>query len=108
MRFYPELFQDMVERLTPILKKKDTRMRKAHSVGLKLDLTLRHLASGNDYASLEYAFRVSWSAICKFIPKVCEAIVKTYAPEYMKCPSTPDEWNEVAAKSSSMLPISFL
>ena len=96
MRIYSELFNEMVERLTPILKKKDTRMRKAHEVGLKLAVTLRHLASGDSYPSLQYSFRVSKSAICKFVPLVCEAIIQGYGPETLKCPRTADEWEEVS------------
>ncbi|XP_064116594.1 uncharacterized protein LOC135222437 [Macrobrachium nipponense] len=80
----------MVERLTPILKKKDTKMRLAQEVGLKLAVTLRYLASGNDYTSLQYSFKVSKSSICQFIPLVCQAIINTYKPEVMKCPKTPE------------------
>ncbi|XP_064097638.1 uncharacterized protein LOC135209029 [Macrobrachium nipponense] len=50
----------MVEWLTPLLKKKDTKMRLAQEVGLKLPVTLRHLE------------------------------------KVMKCPKTPEEWNDVA------------
>ncbi|XP_064089210.1 uncharacterized protein LOC135203412 [Macrobrachium nipponense] len=91
----------MVERLTPILKKKDTKMRLAQEVGLKLAVTIRHLASGNDYTSLQYSFRVSKSSICQFIPLVCQAIIDTYKPEVMKCPKTPEEWNDVAKRFTS-------
>ncbi|XP_064100672.1 uncharacterized protein LOC135211284 [Macrobrachium nipponense] len=91
----------MVERLTPILKKKDTKMRLAQEVGLKLEVTLRHLASGNDYTSLQYSFRVSKSSICRFIPLICRAIIDTYKPEVMKCPKTPKERNDVAKRFAS-------
>ena len=101
VRIYPELFADMVTRLTPLLQKKDTRFRKSLAVGLKLAVTLRHLASGNDYASLEYTFRVSRSAVSKFVPLVCDAIIKTYGPEFLKCPTNADEWKEVAKEFSA-------
>ena len=96
IRFEPELFLEMVDRLTPLLKKRDTRMRKSLSVGLKLAVTLRHLATGNDYTALQYSFRVSNSAIAKFVPKVCDAIVTVYMEEVLKCPRTPEEWLTVA------------
>lgn len=101
LRIYPELFQEMVERLTPILKKEDTRMRNAQEVGLKLAVTLRHLATGNDYSSLQYSFRVSKASICRFIPIVCDAIIDTYKPEVMKCPKSPEEWKNVAQQFAS-------
>ncbi|XP_064116524.1 uncharacterized protein LOC135222366 [Macrobrachium nipponense] len=91
----------MVERLMPMLKKKDTKMRFTQEVGLKLAVTLRHLASGNDYTSLQYSFRISKSSICRFIPLVCQAIIDTYKPEVMKCPKAPEEWNNVAKRFAS-------
>ncbi|XP_064115152.1 uncharacterized protein LOC135221267 [Macrobrachium nipponense] len=100
-RIYPELFEEMVKRLTPLLKKKDTNMRRAQEVGLKLAVTLRHLASGNDYTSLQYSFRVSQSSICRFIPVVCQAIIDIYKPEVVKCPKTPEEWNDGAKRFAS-------
>ena len=96
LRIYPELFHEMVERLTPKLKKMDTQLRNAQEVGLKLAVTLRHLASGTDYTSLQYSFRISKSSISKFVPLVCQAIIETYISEVMKSPKTPEEWNEVA------------
>ncbi|XP_064106753.1 putative nuclease HARBI1 [Macrobrachium nipponense] len=90
----------MVERLTPLLKK-DTKMRRAQEVGLKLAVTLRHLASGNEYTSLQYSFRVSKSSLCRFIPVVCQAITNIYKPEVMKCPKTPEERNDIAKRFAS-------
>ncbi|XP_064097017.1 putative nuclease HARBI1 [Macrobrachium nipponense] len=100
LRIYPALFEEMVERLTPILKK-DTKIRLAQEVGLKLVVNLRHLASGNDYSSLQYSFRVSKSSISRFIPLVCQAIIDTYKPEVMNYPKTPEEWNDVAKQFAS-------
>ncbi|XP_064102681.1 uncharacterized protein LOC135212843 [Macrobrachium nipponense] len=101
LRIYPELFEEMVERLTPLLKKKDTKLWRAQEVGLKLAVTLHHLASGNDYTSLQYSFRVSKSSLCRFIPVVCQALIDIYKPEVMKCPKTPEEWNDVAKRFAS-------
>ena len=96
LRVDPVLFEELVERLTPYLKKKDTRLRKSIPVGLKVACTLRHLASGDSYASLSFSFRVSPSALCIFIPQVCQAIIDCYQREVLKCPKTPEEWKEVA------------
>ena len=98
LRIYPDLFAEMVERLTPALKKQDTRMRKPHSVGLKLAVTLRHLATGSEYPQLSFSFRISKSAVCKFIPDVCQAIYDTYKPDVMACPRTPEAWRSVAER----------
>ncbi|XP_068225009.1 uncharacterized protein [Palaemon carinicauda] len=75
---------------------RNTRMRDPLTVGLKLAVTLRFLASGDSYTSLQYSFRVSKSAICRFVPDMCEAIIDTYQNEFLKCPKTPEEWKTVA------------
>ena len=69
MRISAELFNEMVERLSSILKNEETRMRKPLPVGLKLAVTLRFLATGNSYSDLQYSFRVSKSTISIFIPQ---------------------------------------
>lgn len=95
LRIEPGLFGEMVDRVTPVLAKTETKMRFPLPVGLKLAVTLRYLATGNSYSSLMYNFRVSKSAICLFIPKVCQALIDAYG-ECLKCPKTLDEWNNVA------------
>ena len=96
VRMTPELFHEMVERLTPLLQKKETNMRPPLSVALKLAVTLRFMASGCKYVDLHFAFRVSISAISRFVPVVCAAIIAVYKDEVLKLPSTPQEWKDVA------------
>eukprot|EP00057_Strongylocentrotus_purpuratus_P028550 XP_011683024.1 PREDICTED: putative nuclease HARBI1 [Strongylocentrotus purpuratus] len=64
--------------------------------GLKLAITLRFLATGNSFRSLEFSFRVAHNTISIFIPVVCQAIVDEYRQKVFKTPSTPDEWRRVA------------
>lgn len=101
MRITPDLFHEMVERLSPYLEKKETFMRKPLEVGLKLAVTLRFLATGNSYQSLQYSFRVEASTISKFLPQVCQAIIDAYKDDMLSCPKTEEEWLEVAEKFSS-------
>jgi hypothetical protein len=54
------------------------------------------LASGNSYRSLMYGFRVAFTTICNFIPEVCEVIIQEYSEEVLSCPTTPEEWKQVA------------
>ena len=44
-------------------------MRDPVSPGVKLAVTLRHLATGDSYTTLQYAFRVASPTIKKFVPK---------------------------------------
>ena len=101
LRITPDLFQEMVEKLTPRLQKQCTFMREPLQVGLKLAATPRFLATGNSYPSLQYSFRVHVSTICKFIPEVCKGIIAVYKDEVLRCPKTEEEWKEVAATFSS-------
>lgn len=69
--------------------------------GLKLVITLRYLATGNSYKSLEYDFRVANSTISLFIPQVCQAIYDEYKEEVFTMPEDTDGWREVANKFST-------
>ena len=52
--------------------------------GLKLALTLRHLASVTKYHSMSYEWRVPHNNISLLIPKVCQTIIDDYKDEVMK------------------------
>ncbi|XP_068204669.1 uncharacterized protein [Palaemon carinicauda] len=101
LRFTADLFQEMIEKLTPRLQKQSTFMREPLQVGLKLAATLRFLATGNSYQSLQYSFRVEASTNCMFIPEVYKAIIAVYKNEVLRCPKTEEDWKEVAARFSS-------
>ena len=96
LRMPPDMFDELVQRLTPYLERQDTFMRKALTPGLKVALTLRYLASGDENPSLMFGFRVGCSTIAQIIPVVCEAIIQEYSEEAIVCPSQPEEWKEKA------------
>ena len=96
LRVPPAMFCEMEQRLSERLTKKDTWYREALKPGLKLAITLRYLASGESYKSLMYGFRVPHNTISLFIPEVCEAIIDEYSDEMISCPTTQEEWREVA------------
>ena len=68
-------------------------MRDPLSPGLKLAVTVRHLVSGDSYPTLQFAFRVA--TINKFVPEVCDAIIRAYRDEVMTCATSPEDWLEV-------------
>ena len=46
-RMYPEVFKQLLQKVTPLIQKKNTRMRMAIPPAVRLALTLRYLATGN-------------------------------------------------------------
>ena len=95
MRMTPEFFEMIKTRLEPHLARQATNYRAPISVGEKLALTIRYLATGESYTSLSCQFRVGRSTISKFLPEVCRAIQDEFTREYLRCPTTPDEWKEL-------------
>ena len=96
LRMEPAVFDELLNRIKPRITKQDTWYRKALDPGLKLAVTLRHLASGDSYSSLAYDFRVRGNTISVFVPEVCRAIVEEYKYEVIPCPTTPEEWRAIA------------
>jgi len=101
LRVDPALFNELVDRVGPLIQKEDTFFRKALPAPLKLAITLRHLATGGSYRTLQYGFRVAYNTISNFIPEVCEAIISVYLDELVSCPTTPEGWKEIADKFAS-------
>ena len=95
-RLQRSLFDEVLRRVEGRIEKKDTWYRKALSPGLKLSLTLRHLACGYKYPSLSFNFRVAPNTISLIINEVCDAITAEYAAEVIQCPTTTDEWAAIA------------
>ena len=75
-------------------------MREPLSSGLKLAVTLRHLATGDSYTTLQYAFRVASLTTNKFVPEVCDAITRAYQDQVMRCPTLPEDWLQVESLSA--------
>ena len=97
-RVHPDIFKELLARVAPHIQKEDTFMRPSLSPGIRLAITLRYLASGDSYKSLEYSFRVSNNAISEIIPETCEAIIRELQPEVLTCPTTPEGWLEISKK----------
>ena len=62
------------------ITKQDTVLRDAISPRVRLAITLRFIASGDSYRSLEYMSRVSYKTISKFVPEVLQAIWNALKP----------------------------
>ncbi|KAG0730177.1 Protein ALP1-like [Chionoecetes opilio] len=98
MRLDRRQFHEVLELIRPAISRQDTNMRAAVSAEERLAITLRHLATGESQQSLSYQFRVSQPLISMIIPSVCTAIYEALQPDYMRVPTTQDEWRNVAAE----------
>ncbi|KAI8487897.1 hypothetical protein Bbelb_343450 [Branchiostoma belcheri] len=75
-------FMGFLERMrpTPRLTKPHTNCRASLEPGLKVAITLRHMASGNIYRNMQYAWRVPHN-ISVVVRDVVEAILEEYTDE---------------------------
>ena len=96
MRMPPEMFDELVARVGPRITKQNTCYRQPIEPGLKLALTLRHLASGNKYASMKFGWRVPHNTQSLMVREVCQTIIDEYLDEVMTCPGTPAEWQSIS------------
>ena len=96
MRMPPDMFDELLARVGPRITKQTTRYREPLEPGLKLALTLRHLASGSTYAAMKYGWRVPHNTQSLVVREVCKAIIDEYMPEVMTCPTTPEGWRTIS------------
>ncbi len=86
------MFQEIVDRLTPLICKLDTNYCKALDARLKVAIALRYMATGDSSKSLQYGFHVAFNTICLLIAEVTSAIVDAYHEEVIVTPTIPDDW----------------
>ena len=96
MRMPAEMFDEILEAITPRIQKANTKFRAALPAGLKLAVVLRHLATGDNYYTLACAYRISRHTISNFLRSVCQAILDQYRFEYMTIPKDAGDWLEIS------------
>ncbi|KAK7110133.1 hypothetical protein V1264_014058 [Littorina saxatilis] len=97
MRMQPETFDEILTRVGPRITKTQTWFWEPLEPGLKLALTLRHLASGATYMDIymRYGLRVPHNTISLAVREVCQAIVDEYLDEVMPLPTDAGDWQEI-------------
>lgn len=76
IRMNSETFDGLCMKLHPIIGKKDTSFRKAITTRERLAITLRYLATGDSFVSLQYLFKVSKQSISKIVRETCDGLVE--------------------------------
>ena len=92
------MFDELLKRVGPRIMKQHTRYRAPLEPGLKLALTLRHLASGRSYSTMQYGWRVPHNIQSVIVRDVCQAIVDENLDQVMTCPTTPEGWRTISEK----------
>lgn len=85
-RMTGEQFDQLLERVSPLISKQNTNMRESISARTRLMITLRYLVTGDSYRSLMYFFRVPHNTISIIIPETCKAIYSVLKDDYLKVP----------------------
>nr|XP_037289008.1 uncharacterized protein LOC119181833 [Rhipicephalus microplus] len=97
LRVSREQFVQLLSLVGPRIQRQDTVMRRAISAETRLQVTLRYLASGESHHSLSRQFRLGHSTVNDIIHETCNVIYEELKNEFLKTPSTEDEWRDVVA-----------
>lgn len=73
-RMSRDQYSFLLERVRPRITKKDTSFREALRAEIKLQITLRYIATGDSFDTLSALYRVAKCTVSKFLPEVCRAI----------------------------------
>ena len=92
----PERFEHLVNCVGPFITKGPCRSLEPISAGERLLVTLRYLATGDSQQSHAFYFRIGRTTISNILRETCEAIWKALNKQYVKVPTTTNEWIEVA------------
>ena len=84
------MYDELVQRVGPRITKQKTWYREPLDPGLKIAISLRHLASRTKYAAMKFGWRVSHNTQSLIVREVCQAIIDEYLVETMTCPTTPE------------------
>ena len=95
-RLNSQQFEFILKKIAKLITKNETLMRPSIKPAERLAVTLRYLATGETFKSLEYSFRISRTLISSIVTECCEAIYRTLRSEYLKAPTTQEEWLAIA------------
>ncbi|ETN63564.1 hypothetical protein AND_004722 [Anopheles darlingi] len=79
----------------PKIARMDTFLRRAISSKERFLITLRYLATGESYSSMQEIFQVSKQLMSRMIPEVCGSLIEVLQ-DYVKLPENKEEWLRVS------------
>ena len=84
LRMDYDIYNELLERISPLIVKQDTNSCDAVTPHERLAATLRYLATGRSFEDLKFSTRISAQSLGHIIPETCRAIHETLAPQYLK------------------------
>ena len=96
MRMTVENFDIILGLVEPHLRRQDIVIRLAIEPGLKLAVTLHHLAEGASHVAIAAHYRLGRSTMSRIFYETYEALWTVLQPLYLKAPSGPNEWLNIA------------
>ncbi|XP_050096201.1 putative nuclease HARBI1 [Anopheles aquasalis] len=84
-------FDYLHELIGPKIARMDTFLRRAVTSKERFIITLRYLATGESYNSMQKMFQVSKQLISRIIPEVCASLIEVLH-DYVKLPQNKEEW----------------
>ncbi|XP_068135972.1 uncharacterized protein [Hyperolius riggenbachi] len=98
MKMSDENFNFLLQKVTPLIQKQDTCMRKSISAEQRLVATLRYLATGSSLEELKFMTAISPQALGVLIPETCHAIVQVLKGKYFRFPMSSEDWSQIATQ----------
>lgn len=108
LRMTPECFSNLLELVRPVIEKQDTFLRFAIPADKRLSCTLKHLATGKNNSLKKkciYKFIISGASFSTLAGEFCMGkstvgaivvetaiAIATKLADFIKTPSTPEEW----------------
>jgi hypothetical protein len=89
-------FDLVLTRVEPLISKQDTVFRESISAKERLMVTLRYLATGSSLTQLHYDWCISVASLSQIISETCTAIYEVLKMDYLKTPSTEEEWQAIS------------
>ncbi|CAI9582856.1 unnamed protein product [Staurois parvus] len=96
-------FNYLLRKVTPLIQKQDTCMRKSISAEQRLVATLRFLATGRSLEDLKFSTAISPQALLGvLIPETCHAIIQVLKGKYFRFPTSSEDWQFISSQFEEM------
>ena len=84
LRMDSEAYLELLQKVTPHIRKCDSVMRRAITPHEQLSMTLQFLATGRSYEDLKFSAAIPPQALRVIIPETCAAIYEVLKKDYLK------------------------